>query len=491
MRLAGLTLALAFPALLRSQAVTIQEPGQHESAAILREALARPHVFRTGSGRLDLPRDSIVTSSIIVIGRPAYVASTVHGDVIVVGSDLFLHPGADISGRAVAIGGTVARSSLGHVAGDVLSFRDETYDARSNASGVSLAYRSLRAETEAAPIFGLAGLQGLLAPSYDRVDGLSLPVGALVTLSGIELQPSVTYRSRLGALDPRVDVRTGADSGIRFEGFAGMLTRTNERWIYTDLVNSALVFLGGLDAHNYFRSRDAEGRIFYRATSAGRSIEPFFGARIERTSPITAAGNVWSVRGRRDIERVARPNPLVETGNIGSLLAGGQLFDTSGVVTTKLRAELEQSVATMSGTSSFTQVTLDLRVGFPTFGTQSLQLRGHGVGTAGNAVPRSRYAYLGGSGSLPVTELLEFGGTELLFLETRYLVPIDRLVLPMIGSPVLTFRHLLGAAGVGNLPRLEQAVGVGIGLSALRLDVTTDATRRGHTKLGGGISFGH
>jgi hypothetical protein len=318
-----------------------------------------------------------------------------------------------------------------------------------------------------------------------------MPVGVRVTLRSLEIEPSLTYRSRLGAFDPGVNLRVGADSGLRFEGFAARVTRSNDRWIYSDLVNSAFAIFAGVDTRNYFRSNDGEARLFYRIVSQGRSVEPFIGGRFERTTPITAVGNVWAFHGEHDDERMARPNPLVETGDIGSLLAGIVFADTSGAVVSRVKAEVEQNVSTMPGTLTFTQLTVDVRVAFPTFKTQSLRLRGHGVATAGDAVPVARYAYLGGTGTLPVLDILEQGGTELLFLETRYLFPFDRVKLPLVGSPVLTLRHILGSAGVGALPDLEQEIGFGIGLSALRLDVTTDAGGGRGTKVSLGVSIGH
>ena len=328
-------------------------------------------------------------------------------------------------------------------------------------------------------------------PSYDRVDGLSLPVGVLVSLSGgnVEIEPMLTYRSRLGALDPAVAVRINPGGPVRFAGRAGYFTRSNETWIYSDLVNSATTFLAGSDTRNYFRSKGGEGRLFALLTRPGLTIEPFVGARYETTSPITAAGNVYSVKGRKSDEKILRVNPAVESGSIGSGLLGADLSDTTGLVTSRLRAELERSVTTSRGTTNFTQLTLDGRVAFPTFGTQSLHVRAHGVATAGNTVPRARYAYLGGSGTLPVVELLEFGGTELLFIESRYMIPLAGVILPLIGSPVVTLRHIIGSAGVNGLPSLEQEIGVGLGLSALRFDYTRDAAnRRGH-KVSIGISL--
>ncbi|MBA2707303.1 MAG: hypothetical protein H0U59_05820, partial [Gemmatimonadaceae bacterium] len=47
---------------------------------------------------------------------------------------------------------------------------------------------------------------GFRIPSYNRVDGVVLPWGPLVSVAGgrVEFDPTVTYRSHLGALDPMV-----------------------------------------------------------------------------------------------------------------------------------------------------------------------------------------------------------------------------------------------------------------------------------------------
>lgn len=485
-----LALALLLPSLLGAQDVLVRDGTTARSAEFIREGQAQPHVVIMGTSRLDLPRDSTVTSTLIVIGRPTYLASKVQGNVVVIGADLFLRPGSEITGHAVAIGGTVATTTLGLVEGHVVSFRDDMYDVTPQAGGYMLDFRNQNVATTI-PLVQPAGIMGLMMPTYDRVDGLSLPVGALVRLADgrIEVEPSVTYRSRLGAFDPAVDVRVNPEGAVRFAGRAGKFTRTNDAWNYSDLVNSATTFFAGIDARNYFRSKGGEGRLFGLVSHPGFWLEPFVGGRYETVDPITAAGNVYSVRGRKSDEKMARINPLVESGSIGSALLGASLTDTAGLVVSRVRAEVERSLRTMAGTAGFTQLTLDGHVAFPTFGTQSLHFRVHGVATAGDSVARARYAYLGGSGTLPVLELLEQGGDQLLFVESRYLIPLDRIMLPFIGAPVLTVRHIMGGAGVGSLPSLEQEIGVGIGLSALRLDYTQDVTKsRGH-KISVGISL--
>ena len=478
----SIVLVFLSPLLLRAQDVTIREGTGRRSAEFIREAVSQPHVVLSGTTRLELPRDSTVTTTLIVIGRPTYLASTVRGNVVVIGADLYLRPGAEITGHAVAIGGTVATTTLGRVNGRIETFRDETYDVTPQPGGFVLDYRSMRV-ADAIPLVRLAGIKGVLVPSYDRVNGLSLPFGALVMPAGgaVEIEPSVTYRSRRGALDPAVALRINPLGAVRFAGRAGYFTRSNETWNYSDLVNSATTFFGGSDTRNYFRAKGGEGRVFALMARPGMTIEPYVGARYERVTPITAAGNVFSITGRKSVEKIRRPNPLVETGTIGSGLFGAVMFDTTGLVVSRLRADLEQSFRTVTGRSNFTQLTLDGLVGFPTFGMQSLHFRAHGVITAGDSVPRARYAYLGGSGTLPVLELLELGGTKLLFVESRYVLPLERVVLPLVGSPTFTLRHIMGTAAVNGWPSLEQEIGLGVGLSALRLDVTQDVGgNRGH-----------
>ena len=417
----GLLAALLAPSLAGGQEVVLREPGPERVASIVRAVASRPHALRTGTEKLVLPRDSVVMTNLLVLGRPTYLASRVEGDVVVVGGDLFLRPGSSISGRAIAIGGAVHRTFLGTVAGPIESYRDDDYTITAATPRYELVYQGRRRDRP--PVLQFAGVQGLLAPAYDRVNGLSVPVGALITLGdrAVELQPTATYRSRLGVVDPGLTIRVGPERSLRLEADAGRMTRSNERWIYGDLLNSAATIAFGNDTRNYFRADGGTARAIGHIERPGLTFEPFVGARYEKVRPITAVGNVWAFSGRESVEHMARPNPLVERGEIGSGLLGGSLAYEMGVVTAKLAAEGERSFGTPDGTSAFIQLTLDGVIAFPTFAQQRLQIHAHGVATAGDSTPRARYAYLGRNGTLPLLELLEQGGDQLLFeqLEER------------------------------------------------------------------------
>ena len=490
----ALLLAPLFATVARAQDVVVRDAGAGQGAAIVREVAAAPHVLFAGSVPLVLPRDSTITTSLLVLGRPTYLASRVQGDVVVVGADLFLRPGVNVRGRAVAIGGTVAETSLGRVGGGVQSLRDESYAVQPDGARYLLDYRSLRVggDDEKEPMFGLAGIYGVKIPTYDRVDGVSLPVGVLLQFGdhAVEIEPLLTYRSRLGVVDPSVEVRTREEAPLRLVARVARDTRTNDAWIYGNLINSLTTLWSGTDTRNYFRADLGEARLTRTFEKNAYTFAPYLGGRFERVKPITASGNVWSAFGRDDSLRMSRPNPLVEPGDVGSALVGAQ-FRGTGFATSFVTLDIEQGFSAPAGTSTFTQLTLDGEIQLPSFRTHLLKVRGHGVATAGSRVPAARYAYLGGSGTLATLDLLEQGGTALLYLESRYLVPIEAVTLPLVGAPILTLRDAFGSAGVGSLPSFQHEVGVGIGLSVLRLEYTRAVAGKSGSKFGVGISLSH
>lgn len=482
--------ALFLPLAAGAQEVVVRQAGPGGGAAIIRRVTAGPHAVLAGDGRLDLPRDSTVTTSLVVLGRPTYLASRVQGDVVVVGADLFLRPGADVSGRAVSIGGTVALTTLGQAGGGTESVRDENFTVQREADRYLLDYKASRVD-ERQPIFQLPGIRGLLIPSYDRVDGLSLPVGVKIVVAdgSIELEPTATYRSRLGVVDPGATLRIRPDRPLSFEARVARDTRTNDAWIYSTLVNSLTTFLAGTDTRNYFRSDLGEATLTRRLERTAYTLSPFVGGRYERVKGIRATGNVFSVLGRTDTLKIRRRNPLVERGDVGSAFVGAELASTAGVVAARARGLIEQSIETPGGTGGFTQLTVDGRVSFRTIRTQSLHIQVHGVATRGDSTPAARFAYLGGSGTLSTLALLEQGGSQLLFVENRYRIPIEAIQLPFVGAPIVSLRDAFGSAGVGSLPSLHHEVGIGLGLSALNLDLNKAVTGNRRTKFSIGISL--
>ena len=493
--------------------VVVRDVGPGEAGRVLRRALLAPHVVLQGTERLVLPRDSAVATTVLVLGgADVAVGADIAGDVIVVGGDLFMHPGGRVRGDAVAIGGGVYASTLATIDGRQLAFRDLTFDVEETASGIALDYRSLIAE-QRFPLVTLPGVFGVRLPSftggagptYDRVNGLSLVAGPRVSLDSgrIVVDPLVVYRSDLGTIDPRLVA--GASIGRRDSVSIAVErgTFTSDDWIRSDFWNSILTLASGKDTRNYFRAERAEMRVHRRWEGAFGTLTAFVGGRGENARTVGPApvvdGDVvrpitsgpWSAFGREDTEEgMLRANPPIDPGRTFSALAGATIdWENAESLALEARLLVEQAFDAPDDIGAFTQVTVDADLSFPTFRTQSFRFQAHGVFTGPDIAPRQRWAYLGGSGTLPTFDLLEFGGDELLFFESRYNVPIDALERPLFGTPVFTLRHMIGAAGPGSLPAFEQNLGVRLSLLlVLRLDYTIDPAS-GDSEFSAGVSF--
>jgi hypothetical protein len=152
--------------------IHLRDPGPQGGPPSFVQALGSPYiVVRPADAPALIARNSPYPRTVIVLGRDAVVEGRVRGDLIVVGGDLYVHPGADVQGRAIAIGGGVYESTVGHVGGEVQAHREFTYDITQIAGGWALTYRSIEPEDEPRMMAEVIGLQ---IPTYDRSNGLSL-----------------------------------------------------------------------------------------------------------------------------------------------------------------------------------------------------------------------------------------------------------------------------------------------------------------------------
>ena len=486
-----LVLLVSSPAAAQ-RTVVLRDPGPGPVGSSLSVALQNPHTLvEPGGGSALLARDTVYRGPVIVLGRNAIIEGRVHGDVIVVGGDAFVHPGANVDGRVVAIGGGTYGSRLAVVREGLESHRDFTFELTSTATGYVLDYRALRGHPT--PIVTFPGIFGVRLPSYARSDGLSLPFAPLIALDTgrFEIEPTITYRSHIGAFDPSVLGRVGLSRRMHALLYAGRGTFTNERWIWSDLVNSASVFGLGNDTRNYYRADRAEGIVHRLWDARSIEIEPFIGVRLERDREIgpdsLASGGPWSFFGRGSREEMLRPNPPATRGSIRSAILGSRFgWAAQGL---RAMANLTNEAARFStGDRQFVQSVLDAEVRFPTYADQMFWMAAHVIYTFGDTAPPQRWSYLGGSGTLPTLDLLSMGGDRLLFVESNYYIPIRRFDLPFVGSPSLTLRHAIGAAGVGRLPSLEQNLSLRLGVSFARVEYVVDPAR-GDMKVTAGLAF--
>ena len=471
--------------------VVVRDAGPGPVGRYLDELVRRPETRVILADTVRIPTDSVIGGPLVVIGRRADIAGIVRGDVVVVGGDLFIKPGARIEGQGVAIGGGAYPSVLATVRDGLTSHRDFTFDATRVGGAVELRYREDYVGARRS-ILDLPAIYGLRLPTYDRSNGASIPVGPSLNLGAASVDLVATYRSQIGRIDPSAQGRVPLGRKLLLEGFVGRETRTNDDWISGPISNSLNSLIGGGDERNWYRADGVWGKVSRKFETTTMIATYSLGGAFERARPArpgaAPTSGPWSLFDRTDTAKgMFRPNPQILGGDIASVTGGAAYRWTAGNVKARLDADVEVPFAVSTG-ESFVQTTLDGRVEFPTFGLQRYRLEVHAVGTVSEA-PAQRFAYLGGSGTLPTEEgLLGFGGDQLLFIESRYEVPVPSVQLPFVGFPTLTFRHILGAAGVQALPDLTQIVGVRISVSYVRAQWLIDTGTR-KTKFTAGVSF--
>ena len=477
----------------RSRPVRLEvvEPGPGEPGRLLRAVLARPYVVAPATGgTVGLPRDTTFATTVVIVGADATVASRIEGDVVVIGGDLFLRPGATIRGRAIAIGGGVYNSLLARVEGGLVAYRDVTFEPESVGPTLALRHRALISEPDGRLVW--PGLYGLRLPSYTRVDGVALTVGPRVSVGAgvVAIEPRATYRSHLGTIDPGITTRLTPGRTTTVELAAERGTFTNDAWARHEVVNGATTLVLGDDERNYYRATRVAGDVRRRWDGTAGTVEPWIGAQTEdawSVGPVSGAtSRPWSLMGRSDTTRMLRPNPAVRAGRITSALAGVRASWDDGDLTARGSLRVERPVETPDD-SRFTQLTLDATTAFHAIGTHRLELAGHAILTAGDSAPPQRHAYLGGGSTLRMLPELSLGGDQLLFVEGAYLVPLRRPALPLIGPPTVGLLYVAGTAGVGRLPAVVQHVGLRAMLSVLRLDLLVDPAS-GETSIGVGYA---
>lgn len=497
-----LAMVLLLPAVLHAQdRVVIVDRGPGASGRALEEVLREPHsVVAPDTAWFRLRRGERVATHLVVLGRTATLEGNVEGSVVVVGGDLFVRPGARIAGRAVAIGGGVYPSTLSVIEGGSASFRDNTFAIERRGDAYALSFVSL-AEHASPPLL-FPGVYGLRMPSYDRVNGLSARFGpAFSTLGGrAEIDLLATYRSDLGKVDPSVQGRAQLTRRVRAEAYAGRTTWSNDSWIWSDFVNSFSALVWGTDTRNYYRADRAELTVHRLWEWTTVQLEPFVGALYEDAWSVGPAvgerRGPWSVFARTDSLGMYRPNPTVADAAIASALAGAAIRyerpDLRGRAATRAEwgvgPQPAGDISLAWAERMFLQVTSDVAVTFPTFGEQEYALDVHWVTSPGDTPPAQRFAYLGGSGTLPFLDLLEQGGDEVLLIDQRYSIPVPSVRLGLLGEPTLIFRHRMGSAGLGKLPSFEQVVGAGVLLTLLRAELQFDPIRK-QARLSFGFSF--
>jgi hypothetical protein len=340
---------------------------------------------------------------------------------------------------------------------------------------------------------------GIRVPSYNRVDGFVVPWGPVISLvdDRIRVDPTITYRSHIGRLDPFARIQIAPMPGTRIEIAGGRATFTNDGWIRSEIVNTLAALAVGSDARNYFRADRGWVTIAHDFMMKDLVITPSIGAQTENDwstgSPVRHTGAPWSLFNESDSLKMRRRNPAIAKGHVSSALGRIKADYEREDVKANVDVGVEHAFdgpptsfllsppdlhSAVNSSGDFTQITIGSKASFLTFGAQSFAFRGHAVFTPGDVAPPQRFAYLGGAGTLATVDLLALGGDRLLYVEGEYSIPIPRVELPFVGSPIITARYAAGSAGVSEFPDFIQNIGVGAGVRFLKFEYHLDPNHK-------------
>jgi hypothetical protein len=490
MRLRRLVL-LACAALLavapaaRAQIPQISGDDHSRAAQIGREILARGQYTvmdrdTTLGGEFRIPGD------LVVYDAEVRLEGSVDGSVLVLGGDFWIRPGGRVGGSIAVLGGGVYPSGLAILERDSIFRTDprggvEIETRPTGREGGYVAAVDIRHPPR--PAFFAPAVGPF--PTYDRVNGLTLHASANIHPTREPEGPRITvwgsYRfeqeNKLGG-GARWRVPLGVQ-GLELTGEASRATRTNDAWIRGDVANSIRALVLGRDYRDYWDAdvfRVMVDRPVGKPLIAGETwLGPRAGIQVSNDRALPAEAP-WALLNREGLER---PNPAALEGTIVSLLAGTH-FRWRGT-STFFDGDLNlEHALSAPDDATFTQA---LFVGdYRTRALRTHQLNVYVRAMApigGNDAPPQRQGILGGGGTFSTEPIAFFRGDHLVFVESSYVIPLTRIVLPVVGTPSVEAVHNVGAAWVGGgEPEWVQNAGFGVIFALARARVVINPADR-------------
>ncbi|TVR55912.1 MAG: hypothetical protein EA421_05285 [Gemmatimonadales bacterium] len=276
-----------------------------------------------------IPRDSLVTGNMVVMGS-LELAGEVDGDVIVVVGDAELRAGSWIRGDITVVDGELRNDDMGRIEG--LAAQASRAVSRSvpgtrvtgRDPGVSVSISQDRDR-------GASSHFALRVTDHNRVEGFQVMAGPVLTTGGdnpFRTTALLIWRSE--SVDgPRGVDRTGFD--VRMEQFlggqrafrvgGGVHSRVSpvEAWGLSDKENALASFFLTTDHRDHFERRG--WTAFLRATPGSLPLDASLEFHREEHGSL-AAGDPWTLfRG----SRAWREQPLVAEGTTRALVARASL----------------------------------------------------------------------------------------------------------------------------------------------------------------------
>lgn len=452
------------------QRIQLRGRGDAENDAFLHALLERNDLVIVAADTVLTSGDTIA-GTVVVVGATARIDGVVAGDLVIVDGNVFLRPSARVLGRVHNLGGGLYPSELAVVQRGIRSEPNAPYEVERLEDGTLL----IRGTTGRSVLL-LEGLYGFGMPTYDRVDGVTVGVGAGLLLPRIELAEPVLraradYRARrekfTGAAELAVTRgRTTASVG------AARATLTNDRWLRSDLVNSISFLVLGDDYRDYYQADRAYAELRRSVERGSRTITAFLRGQIEDARSLSA-GSPWTVRGTPRAD-----NLIVEGERTTSALLGLDLEWTHSLHVVRTDATVELAGRVLNGEHDFARYTVDAEWAMAALADHTLELWLHFQGPLPGTtrLPTQRWTLLGGAGTLYTFDIAQFRGDRLAFVHTLYAIPLPtRFRMRVLGVPALDLIHSIGMAWTENVsPGFEQNIGIRLRYNVVFLRVVTN-----------------
>ena len=441
-------LALGLAAILVAPALRAQEVTFHPRRGNSLDATLADFLARGGAGIWT--RDTVVSTDgrvegdLLVLEAQVRLAGSVEGDVYVVDGDLFLRPGARVSGDIVVLGGGYYGSGMATVDGEVIWRPAERYSVLPASRGFQI-----HPVAEVPDFVDLNGLYGFEAPRYQRVDAVTVTWGITLRAATWAWKPTLElvgrYRSGQGEVEGTVR-QYWHPGPVEFGIEAERVTRTNEEWIRGGVSNSLSYLFIGDDFRDYY---GADRVALVVRGSADKWWTPLF--RVEWEDAWSRrAGDQFTFFGSSTV----RDNPPIDDGDAWSATVAVSADRKTGA-TGRLVGQVALQVAdsTVAGDFSYLLGEITARWETPGFGSHGLDVFALARGDLAGDLPRQRWTGFGGRATLPTFGVMEFRGPRVVYGHVGYSIPIEALRAGELGAPGVFAR-----AGTGAAWRAGQAV---------------------------------
>ncbi len=473
---AALWLPLAhIPSAAQVPPVVIEGSDDYRAVRIARAILARGS-YTVISGDTVLPPTFQTAGDLVITSGDVRLEGVVGGEVAVLGGGLFVRPGASVGGRIAVVGGGVYPSGLATV-GEIVRLPPGTRasEPAPPAAAATAPASPVRVvvESPSAVRFEPLGFFGLLAPEYDRVNGVTV-TGAVrwsIRTRGGEatVAPSLSYYSARGEIGGGATAAIPVYPTVSLELDAGRTVATNDRWVRGDILNTLASLTFANDLRDYYETDLARAtlrRALQDPVLEGEfKLIPFVAGQVERDRPLRAR-MPWSLFGD---DEDWRGNLQVPELTLGTVTAGTAARWKGGTTSFEGELSLEQAVYS-SDERLFTQLAGDgLWTMSGLASTDALSVSAHLSGSFGRTAPRQRWSFVGGVTTLPTTDPAIERGDNVVFVRSVYARELPSVVLPVVGIPTAELIHAIGTAWTrgGPGPGWRQNLGAGLRLAVV------------------------